>query len=158
MTKTTMSDIVSEALANNNWKQIETFFNSREFVSHLGMTVCLDKPDLPMCEIADIQPYHLGGIGQSFINGAIISAVVDLSLGLTGIKYCGMGNFATCNLNIDIAKPIENQRFYSIAKCNKKIGNKLFSEVTLFNIHDEPCVYATGMLRVGIKSVQVPGA
>jgi acyl-coenzyme A thioesterase PaaI-like protein len=149
-----VSEIVAEHIAKGDWKKVEEFFNNSEFTSHLGIQVDLLAPDLPKCEILDIQPFHLGGIGQEYINGAIISAVIDLALGLTGLKYSKLGNFATCNLNIDIVRPIEKGRFYVVAKSNRQIDNKVFSEATIFNQNDVPCVYATGMIRVGISSAQ----
>jgi acyl-coenzyme A thioesterase PaaI-like protein len=108
---------------------------------------------LPQCAISEIKPFHLGGIGQEFVNGAIMSAMLDFALGLTGLKYATLGSFATCTLNIDIARPIEKGRFYAIAKGNRKIGKKVYSEATIFNAQDEPCVYATGILKVGITHV-----
>ena len=146
-----ISSIVAEYLLNEDWESVGDFFNHSEFAQHFGVHVALDNPELPRCEISDIKPFHLGGVGQDFINGAIISAVVDFSLGLTGLKFSKLGKFATRSISIDISRPIEKGRFYALAKSNKKIGNKVFSEATIYNHQDKPCVYATGMLRVGIK-------
>jgi len=44
----------------------------------------LDNPLAPIYTVEKISAFHLGGIGQDFINGVIISAVLELSLGLTG--------------------------------------------------------------------------
>ncbi len=127
-------------------------FNASEFSQRFGFNVTLNDSELPRCEISDIEAFHLGGIGQDFINGAVISAMLDFALGLTGLKYAELGDFATSHLNIDIARPIEKGRFYVLAKTNKQIANKVFSEATIFNYRDEPCVYATGSLRVAITS------
>lgn len=153
MVNKNLSDIFAEHIANNDWKKIEAFFNASEFATHFGIRVSLEDPDQPKCEIATIQSFHLGGVGQAYVNGAIICAVLDLALGLTGLKYTKKGTLATCSLNIELARPIENDRFYVIAKSNRKIDNKIFSEATVFNSNDEPRVYASGMLRVGITNV-----
>lgn len=150
MKQETTSEVVKRYLTTNNWKQIEAHFNKSEFINQFGMTISLDDPKTPRCIIEKISAFHLGGIGQDFINGAIISAVLDLSLGLTGLRYAGKGNFATTNLNIDIAKPVKNGPFYAIAKCNHEIGKVVFSEATLYDCDDVPCVYATGKIRTGI--------
>lgn len=148
------SVVIAQHIANDNWEGVEAHFNNSEFAALLGISVSLKNPALPKCEVSDIQTFHLGGIGQAFVNGAVISAILDLALGLTGLKYSNMGGFATRNLNIDIARPVENSRFYVISKCNRQIGNNVFSEATLFNANDEPCVYATGILRIGIGTTQ----
>ena len=154
LAKTKMPGNMVNHLVNEDWEKVAEHLSKTEFAAHLGIRVILDNPDLPKCEISDIQPFHLGGIGQEFVNGAIISAILDFTLGLTGLKYSKMGNFATRSLNIDIARPIGNDRFYVIAKCNRKIANNVFSEATVFDSNDEPCVYATGMLRVGITKAK----
>ncbi len=154
MTTKNISKIVAEYIKNDKWEKVEEFFNASEFALHLGIKVNLSDPDMPRCEISNIQPFHLGGVGQEFVNGAVISATIDLALGLTGLKYSKLGSFATCSLNIDIARPIEKGRFYVVAKRNRKIDKKVFSEATIFNSNDEPCVYASGMLRVGITNAQ----
>ncbi len=154
LAETRTSGNMADHLANEDWKKVADYLSSTEFATHLGISVNLDNPDHPKCEVSNIQPFHLGGIGQEFVNGGIISAVLDFTLGLTGLKYSRMGKFATRSLNIDIARPVENSRFYVIAKCNRKIANNVFLEATVFDSSDEPCVYATGMLRVGIKKIQ----
>lgn len=151
MTRTTTSELVSQYLATGDWKQIEAYFNKSEFICHLGITISLDNPLAPKCTIEKISAFHLGGIGQDFINGAIIAAVLDLSLGLTGLQYSEKGHFATTNLNIDIAKPIKNGRFHAISTCNREIGNAIFSEATIYDCDNAPCVYATGKIRTAIK-------
>ncbi len=150
MNQGTTSELVTKHLATNNWQQIEEYFNKTDFINHLGITISLDDPQNPRCIIKKISSIHLGGIGQDFINGAIISAVLDLALGLTGLQYAGEGNFATTSLNIDITKPVKNGPFYAISKCNHKIGKILFSEATIYDCDDNPCVYATGKIRTAL--------
>jgi len=146
-----LSNIISKHVHNDNWVEIERYFNSSEFAKHMGITVILDDPEQPKCEISDIKPFHLGGVGQDFVNGAVISAIFDLVIGLTGLRYSSLGKFATSNINIQLLKPVDNNRLYATSKCNTKIGNRVFSESTLFNFRDEPCAYATGEIRVGIE-------
>lgn len=144
-------NIMSQHLDGDDWTQIERYFNGSEFSKHMGITVLLSNPENPKCEITDIKPFHLGGIGQDYINGAIISAMFDLVIGLTGLKYNTSGNFATSNLNIQLLAPVESCSFYATSKCNSTIGNRVFSEATLYNFKNEPCAYATGEIRIGLK-------
>ncbi len=151
MNNDNFSNVMSKHIDGENWNEIERFFNSSDFSKHMGITVILDELENPKCEIANIKPFHLGGIGQNYINGAIISAMFDLVIGLTGLKYSSSGNFATSNINIQLLKPVENDYFYATAKCNRKIGRRVFSESTLFNVKNEPCAYATGEIRIGLE-------
>jgi len=143
--------IIQPLIAENDWKAVEGYFNNSPQLSYFGISVKLDDPDAPRCEILKIMPYHLGGLGLEFINGGVISAVVDLAIGLTAIRYLNKGYLATSKLNIDLIRPIDGQCFYAISKMNRKIDAKVFSEATIFNYKDEPCVYASGATRIGIN-------
>ncbi len=148
---TKMDYPVAQALEQEDWTAIAEHFNQLEFVRLLGVRVSLDDPDRPRCDVADIQPFHLGGIGQDFVNGAITSAVIDLALGLTGIRFAHMGYFATRNLQIDLTLPVEKDGFYVTSRLTSRIGKNVFAEATVFNLEDEPRVHATGVVRVGIR-------
>ena len=146
-----MQDIV-HLIQESRWDEIQEFFNNSPQVSHLGINVNLDNPVIPRCNISKIYPFHLGGIGKDYINGGAIAAIVDLSIGLTSLKYLAHGNIATSKLNIDFLRPIEGKAFYTISKINNKIGNNLYSEVIIYNCNDKPCVYASGTIRINIKA------
>lgn len=150
MTVSTLSQGIAQHLDSGNWNKIEDFFNHSEFAKHLGINVVLDDPKQPRCEVNEIKQFHLGGVGQGYINGVIISCLFDLIIGLTAIEYAPLGNFATTNVNIRFIKPVANNAFYAVAKTSRKVGNRVFSEATLFNFKGEPCGYATGEIRVGI--------
>lgn len=134
-----------------NWHEIERFFNQSELTQHLGINVDLQDPTQPKCEVHNVHRFHLGGVGQDYINGAVISAMYDLAIGLTALPYASEGNFATTNLNIRLLKPVENGRFYMVSKINRRIGNRVFAEATLFNFADEARGHAHGEISVGLK-------
>lgn len=141
---------IAHHVNSKNWKEIENYFSQSDFAKHLGISVSLDDPDKPRCEINDIKRFHLGGVGQNYINGAVLSAVFDFVIGLNGLGYTSLGNFATANVHIRFLKPVENDGFYAVSEINKKIGNRVFAEATLFNAKGEPCAHANGEIIVGI--------
>ncbi len=142
---------ILEAVNNEDWAAVEVSLNNSEFAQLLGMSISLDNPSLPRCEIREVSSYHLGGVGQGYINGAVISAMFDYLLGLTALPYVNEGYFATSNINVRFVKPVINDRFYAVATEKKRIGMSVFSEATLYNGLDEACVHATGEIRVGIS-------
>ena len=142
---------ITDLINQEKWEAIETYFNNSQQLKHFGITINLNDISRPKCEINEIQPYHLGGIGQDFINGGIISAVVDLSVGLTGLTFLGNGNLATSRLSLNLKKPIINKRFYAVSMIEKRTGNKVFSQATLYNYKNEPCVFATGIVQINLE-------
>ncbi|MDO3722145.1 PaaI family thioesterase [Marinobacter sp. chi1] len=151
MSKVKISQTLSQSIEAGDWQEIERYFNDSDFAKALGIIVNLDDPANPRCEVNEIKDLHIGGVGQSYINGAVISAIFDLVIGLSALGYASEGNFATSNVNIRFVKPVERNRFYATSKVLRKIGNIIFSEATLFNFHGEPCGQAHGEIRVGIK-------
>ena len=139
-----------ELVERGDWTALQERFNAQEFVKRLGVVVDLSDPDAPRCDMPNIESYHLGGIGQDFVNGAVTASVIDIALGLTGIRYAHMGYFATRNLHIDLTLPVEKAGFYVTARSTSRIGKNLFAEATVFNPAGEPRVHATGVVRIGI--------
>lgn len=147
-----MGTDMQSLLAAENWAGVADIFNGLKLVQHLGVRVCLDDPYEPRCILDEVEPFHLGGIGQDFINGAMTSAVIDLAIGLTAMPYAGEGYFATRNLNIDLTSPIPSDGFYVLAKCNQRIGKQLYSEATVFSPQGDALVYATGVVRLSVRA------
>ena len=145
-----MRDSISELVAAGDWQAAQDQFNAKEFMRWLGISVDLSDPERPRCSLLEPQPFHLGGIGQDYVNGAVISAVLDIALGLTGIRYAPMGYFATRNLHIDLTLPVENDGFYVTGRETSRIGKNLFAEATVFNLDGEPRVHSTGVVRIGL--------
>jgi acyl-coenzyme A thioesterase PaaI-like protein len=145
-----MEESMGVLVERGDWPEVQNRFNSQEFVKHLGIAVDLSNPDEPRCDMRNIESYHLGGIGQDFVNGAVTASVIDIALGLTGIRFAPMGYFATRNLHIDLTLPVEKHGFYVTARSTSRIGKNLFAEATVFNLAGEPRVHATGVVRIGI--------
>jgi len=140
---------------NGKWEAIEAHFNQGAFAQHMGFKVALEDPQQPKCSIDTPAEFHAGGVGQEFVNGAIIAAMFDFVIGLTALKFVSLGNFATCNVNISLIRPVKHTGVYATAKCNRQIGKRLFVESVLFDGDDEPCCYANGEIRVGIGSGRI---
>jgi len=145
-----MSESMGALVERGDWLAVQERFSAQEFVKHLGIAVDLSNPDEPRCDMHNIESYHLGGIGQDFVNGAVTASVIDIALGLTGIRFAHMGYFATRNLHIDLTLPVEKDGFYVTARSTSRIGKNLFAEATVFNLAGEPRVHATGVVRIGI--------
>lgn len=141
---------IASQVEAGDWKSIETHFNSSPFTRHMGLSISLDDPSTPKCMIIDAQPFQTGGVGQDFVNGAIIAAMFDFTIGLTALPYASQGNFATTNVNVKFIKPVEQNGVYVTATCTRKIDKKLFVEATLFNRRNDACCHANGEIRVAI--------
>lgn len=141
---------ITDLIEAKKWSEIENYFNSSAQLRRLGVTVNLQNPDEPRCDILVIADYHQGGVGQNFIHGGITSALLDLSIGLTALPYLKDGHFATSQLNISFLKPVSSQPVYCIAKMESKINKRVMANATVFNHNGEACVYASGIIRLNV--------
>lgn len=139
--------IMSWLNEDDKFNEIERFFNDSLQLSHLGISIELKDINFPKCYIKNIHNYHLGGIGGDYINGGIITTLVDLSIGLTGLPFIKQGKIATAQLNIDIVKPIQKGYVYAISRVLKTIGNRIFAESIIYDCKNIPCVFATGTVK-----------
>ena len=146
-----LSRQIAGQVERGDWKAIEDHFNETPFVQHMGLSISLENPDIPNCFIREPMPFHTGGVGQNFLNGAVIAAMFDFVIGLTALHYASRGNFATTNVNVKFVRPVKQIGVYVVAEVTREIGRKLFVESTLFDGEDKPCCYASGEIRTGIK-------
>jgi acyl-coenzyme A thioesterase PaaI-like protein len=146
----TISDLVN----GKNWAAIEAYFNRSEQLKHFGISIDLSDILQPKCAINKIESYHLGGIGQDFVNGAIISAMIDLSIGLTGLNVLKEGHLATSQITINFKKPLSNKPFYAISSIVEVIDNQVFAHSTVYNFEGEPCATSIGIVRINLKNTQ----
>ncbi len=152
MSKDTFVTKIAALAQDGKWEDIEAHFNQGAFVQHMGFNVSLKDPQQPKCSIVKPADFHLGGVGQEFVNGAVIAGMFDFVIGLTALRFASLGNFATSNVNISLIRPVKYAGVYATAKCNRQIGRRLLVESVLFDGEDNPCCYANGEIRVGIGS------
>jgi acyl-coenzyme A thioesterase PaaI-like protein len=142
---------ITNLVLEEKWGNIETFFNASQQLKHFGLSIDLADIKYPKCAVKKIKPYHLGGIGQSYVNGAFISALIDLSIGLAGLAALKEGYLATSQININFKKPIVNKPFHAYSKITEVIDNQVFVESIVYNNANEPCVFAQGIVRINLK-------
>jgi acyl-coenzyme A thioesterase PaaI-like protein len=146
----TVVDLVNQ----KNWAAIESYFNQSQQLKHFGISIDLSDIEQPKCEIKAVEPYHLGGIGQDYVNGAIISAMIDLSIGLTGLNVIKEGHLATTQITINFKKPIANKPFYALSSVVEVIDNQVFAQSTVYNFEGKICATAIGIVRINLKNTQ----
>ena len=116
----------------------------------MGLNVDLSDPSRPKCLVVEDLPFHSGGVGQHFMNGAVIAGMFDFVIGLTALPHAAKGNFATTSVNMKLIKPVQVGGVYAVAECRREIGRRLLVESTWFDGSNEPCCFASGEVRIAI--------
>jgi uncharacterized protein (TIGR00369 family) len=133
-----------------NFKEIENFFNSSAQLKQMHIRIDLSTPVQPIVWIDQVMEMHKGGVGTEAVNGAVIAMLVDLAIGLLGIRHYAEGMTATANLNINYVKPLLATKVMVRAEETEVIGKRIFGIARVMNEKEEVCAYATGSLAKGI--------
>lgn len=152
MDKKNFSQHMQSLVEQQDWPEIERYFNEGPFTTHMGLRVSLEDIKKPRVDLVEPQPFHLGGVGQDYVNGAITAGMFDFVIGLIAIPFISQGHFATTNVNIQLVKPLKQGGVHAVAECTQQIGNRLFVDAVIFDGESDPCCHATGEIRVGIRS------
>ena len=79
-----MNDLTNFTLKfNSSFDTVEEFYNNSSQLKYFGTEIKFMNNNLVVVKIPNISSVHLGGSGTTSINGAIISFLFDLALGLT---------------------------------------------------------------------------
>jgi len=97
---------IRQTAIDQDWKAMESFFNSSVQLRHSGIRIDLSDVTRPLVIIDPVEEYHKGGVGTEAVNGAVIAMVVDLAIGLLGLPHYIDGMTATSNLSIQYLKPL----------------------------------------------------
>jgi uncharacterized protein (TIGR00369 family) len=141
---------IRQIAIDQNWKEMESFFNSSIQLRHSGLRVDLTEINKPIVIIDPVEEYHKGGIGTDAVNGAVIAMLVDLAIGLLGLTHYADGMTGTSNLNINYIKPLLAKKVIALAEQTEVANKRIFGIVRVMNEKEEVCAYATGALAKGI--------
>lgn len=132
-------------------RRMQTAFNESVQLRRLGFIIDLSDLDRPICRIPRVEEYHRGGVGLPAVNGGISSALCDLAIGVTGMKYLDSGRIATARLNIKFLQPLVATSVTARSWVRAVRGNRLFSAAEVANEQGIVCVKATGVVATGIR-------
>ena len=124
--------------------------NSAPFMKQLGLRIDMADPQLLCVHIDEIRPYHRGGLGTPAVNGAILSAMFDIGLGLAGGAQYPERPTGTIDLSIKLMKPTLGPQLRLYAWAVERRTNVVFVEAELHD--DTNGVTLIGQGLVGISS------
>lgn len=126
-------------------KKIEHNWNNHLTVKSLGVKIDLSNDDFIKLILDNPKPVHRGGIGTDAINGGILSALFDLSIGLIAIVNSDKYRVATIQLNINFLKPVKGNSLFVEARLIKKGRSLIFGKADIFDEKGDLCAYCNGI-------------
>ena len=120
--------------------------NKTEVMLHWRMRLDLSGPESVRVDLADVMPFHLGGLRASAFNCAAITVLLDCAVAISGMLQFPSESCATVDLSIKIMRPAFS-RVWATGAALRKSDHLVFAEAELFD-GDRLCACATGIVAV----------
>jgi uncharacterized protein (TIGR00369 family) len=143
-----MEKIKTINISDEDAKNMSETWNKNSLLKAMGVKVDLSDEKMVKARIDSIQPFHRGGMGTQSVNGAVLSSLFDLVIGLVGIVNSNHHRTGTVQLNINFLKPLHGD-FLTIEGTLIKSGRALvFARAEAYNDKHEVCATCDGICSV----------
>lgn len=149
--------IITIPLNEEETQKAAGLWNNHFAVKALGLRLDFSDNTCIRAYIDQVQPLHRGGLGTQAVNGAILSALCDLGIGLVGIVNSNKHRVGTVQLNISFLKPLNGNKVLMEAKLIKRGKNLIFARVELFDEKDNLCAFCDGTSSIDTSKPEVEG-
>src|SRR5699024_6548403 len=82
------------------------------------------------------------------INGGVLAALFDLSIGVCGALVDPGRRSATIQLSMNFERPVTGDRIHAEAKIDRAGGTNIFASAVIFDESGQPCARAQGVVRI----------
>ncbi len=124
-------------------KQFLTYWNNCSLADIFGFQLYIQNND-PVFDVTNIRTWHRGGGGSDAINGGIIAALCDYTIGMVGIFNLPDGKKFTTDLKINFKKPLEGSSFKVIGQADQVSTNMVKSNAKVYDQNNLLCSIANG--------------
>lgn len=143
-----MEKIRTINITPENAKEMAETWNKNFLLKSMGVKIDLSDDKFVKAKIDKIQPFHRGGMGTQSVNGAVISSLFDLVIGLVGIVNSNGYRTGTVQLNINFLKPLFADSLTIEAFLIKSGKSLVFARAEALNDKGEVCATCDGICSI----------
>ena len=129
---------LAEHVARGEYDAVAAAFNASPQVGSFGIRCSLDDPARPRVFLDRAEATHRGGVGSTAVNGAVMAAMFDLTIGLLGVPYWTEGMAPTATLNIQYLRPAVAEGVFVEAARGEVTKSRIFGSATLRGLDGGP--------------------
>lgn len=143
-----MEKIKTVNISSEDAEKMSETWNKNFLLKSMGVKVDLSNENIVKASIDKLQDFHRGGMGTKSVNGAVLSSLFDLVIGLVGIVNSDYYRTGTVQLNINFLKPLNGDSL-TIEGTLIKTGKALvFARAEALNEKGEICATCDGICSV----------
>ncbi|MFN8577291.1 MAG: PaaI family thioesterase [Candidatus Sericytochromatia bacterium] len=143
-----MEKIKTINITPENAKEMAETWNKNFLLKAMGVKIDLSDDKLVKARIDHVQDFHRGGMGTKSVNGAVLSSLFDLVIGLVGIVNSNGHRTGTVQLNINFLKPLFADTLNIEATLIKSGKSLVFARAEAFNDKGEVCATCDGICSI----------
>lgn len=128
-------------------RRIEERLNGLASMRLMGARLDLGDPDVVRIGLAEVAEHHLGGLGTTAVNGAVIAGLFDVALGVAGTLQFGGQRAGTAELSIKLMRPAFEPPLEVLAITVKHSPHLAFTAAELYS-ERRLCAIATGIVAL----------
>jgi uncharacterized protein (TIGR00369 family) len=144
-----MSEIQkTNPLSQEAREKIQKSWNSNIILTSMGIQVDFSDDNVIRAFIDPVQPHHRGGLGTAAVNGAVLSALFDLIIGLVGMVNSNNHRTGTVQLNMNFLRAVNGDKL-SVEGRLVKLGKSLvFARGEIFDENNRLCSTCDGICSI----------
>lgn len=123
-------------------------FNQSETLGLFGVRIEFPDTRRVRAIIDEVRPGHRGGLGSDAINGGVLAALFDLTIGVCGALVDPARRSATLQLSMNFERPVTGDRVTAEAHIDRAGGTNLFASAVIFDAAGQACARSQGVVRL----------
>lgn len=123
-------------------------FSQSQTLRYLGVRLSFPEGRKAVITMPEVRPEHLGGLGTTAVNGAIISALFDLAIGCTPALVDPTRRCATLQISVSFQRPLVGKSIEAEAEIDSHGKSTLFASARIRDDQGNVCARAQGVVRI----------
>ena len=128
--------------------EMTRLWNANPVLRTMGVQIDLSSSDCIRASIDPLSAQHRGGLGSDAVNGAVISGLFDLMIGLVGIVNSQKHRTGTVQLNIQFVRPLRGSKLLAESRLVKAGQSLVFARSEIFDEQGRICASCEGIASV----------
>ena len=123
-------------------------FNASQTMEHFGVKIHFPTPDSVVATLDPIRPQQRGGLGSDAVNGGVLAALFDLTIGCAPATIDPTRRSATVQLSMNFMRGVRGDKLTATGKVDRAGDTLLFCRSEIRDAQGQLCATCTGMVRL----------
>ncbi len=139
-------DALASPLGSQAAADLAARINGQEILRHLDGRAEISPDGLVLVSLANPQPFHLGGMETTAVNGSAILAMLDCALVGAGLVQFAGERCATLEMSVKFMRPVLPRAVQAVGYAVSKARGIAFVRADIYDIRNRVRATAAGIV------------